>query len=259
MPKKGVFLTLEASKKIKSYLKQNNLSQEEFAEGILDVSSKTLRNWLGGKNSVDLDALDIIIDKLGIGINDLLGDMDCDKYNCTTGVASTVREIYSNHVAIYIEQSYRRITGLFNDHISFLKFPKHGYFKTFEHDPNNSKNFYFEFHIKLEEEIEEVKFTIGFTISKIRIDYGEINIGRDKIDIVQFFQPPNYSVKRIDKKVVRVVTYLDETPHIFIVSSDVPFELEKKGKISEEDLDLPNLLNGQASDIVVFLRHFFFH
>jgi len=41
MPKVGVFLTPEASKKIKRYLKQNNLSQEEFAEN-LKVSSKTL-------------------------------------------------------------------------------------------------------------------------------------------------------------------------------------------------------------------------
>jgi len=59
--------------------------------------------------------------------------------------------------------------------------------------------------------------------------------------------------------VIRVVTYLGETPHTFIVSSDIPFELDKKGKISEADLELPSLLSGNASDIVVFPRHFFFH
>jgi len=251
MPKVGVFLTPEASKKIKRYLKQNNLSQEEFAEN-LKVSSKTLRNWLSGKHSVDLEALDIIIYKLGIGVNDLLGDVDCDRYNYTAGVVSTIREIYQNNVAVYVERSYRKIFDLFQSHITFLRFPQHGYFRTFEHDAKKGKNYYFEFYIKLKEEIETAEFVMSFSVYKVRINYGELHIDHDRVDVVQYFQPPNYSVKRASKNIIRVVTWFDEVPHTFVVNSKIPFEIEEKGKISEYELK-------RADDIAVFWKHFFFH
>ncbi|RKZ77517.1 MAG: hypothetical protein DRR16_29480 [Candidatus Parabeggiatoa sp. nov. 3] len=250
MPKKGVSLTPEASQKIKNYLKQNNLSQEEFAEDVLKVSPKTFRNWLSGKHSVDFEALNIIIEKLGIGVNDLLGDVD--KYNCTTGVVSTIREIYQNNVAVYVEKSYRKIFDLFRNHITFLKYPKDGYFKTFKHDIQKGQNYYFEFQIKLMEEIEEAKFVVSFTVNnQIRINYGEVRLEHDKVDIIQYFQPPDYSVKRAGKNTIRVATWFDELPHTFVINSQIPFEIEEKGKISEYELN-------QANDIAVFWKHFFF-
>jgi transcriptional regulator with XRE-family HTH domain len=246
MPKKGIFLTTEAAKRIKGYLKKNNYSQEKFAEEILEISSKTFRNWLSGKHSVDFNALELILEELGIGIYDLLGDVDCDKYNYSTGVVSTIREIYQNNVAIYVENSYRKIVDLFQNHLTFLKFPKHGYFRTFKHEPEKGQNYYFEFHIKLMEEIEEAKFVISFTVDKIRINYGELHLNHDRVDVVQYFQPPNYSVKMASKNIIRVATWFDEVPHTFVINSQIPFEIEEKGKISECELKLTNDIRGSS-------------
>jgi len=142
---------------------------------------------------------------------------------------------------------------LFRNHITFLKYPKDGYFKTFKHDIQKGQNYYFEFQIKLMEEIEEAKFVVSFTVNnQIRINYGEVRLEHDKVDIIQYFQPPDYSVKRAGKNTIRVATWFDELPHTFVINSQIPFEIEEKGKISEYELN-------QANDIAVFWKHFFFH
>ena len=65
MPKKGVFLTDEAVEKINEYIKLNKSSQDKFARE-LGVSERTFRTWLKSDHSVNLDALDIIIDLKGL-------------------------------------------------------------------------------------------------------------------------------------------------------------------------------------------------
>ncbi len=115
------------------------------------------------------------------------------------------------------------------------------------------KNYYFEFWIVLDEPIEEAKFTISFTINNlVRIDYGEIIIKLDCIEIKQYYQPPDYQVNRPAGCVAKVATWFDELPHTFIVVSDVKFKIIEKGQVSEKTLKSSN-------DIAVFWKHFFFH
>jgi hypothetical protein len=88
--------------------------------------------------------------------------------------------------------------GVFRENPSyFVLLPRKGFFQVFEHNLKYGKNYYFEFWLISETGIEEAKFTISFTIANsIRIDYGEIVVKSDRVEIKQYYQPPNYQVSR---------------------------------------------------------------
>ncbi|MEZ5672159.1 MAG: hypothetical protein R3E08_07125 [Thiotrichaceae bacterium] len=86
----------------------------------------------------------------------------------------------------------------------------------------------------------------------MRIDYGEIIVKSDIIEIKQYYQPPDYQVSRPAECLAKVATWFDELSHTFVVVSDKPFTIVEKGRVSEEKLH-------QSKDIAVFWKHFFFH
>jgi len=254
MSKRGIELSTQTIEIIKDYLRVHEITQEEFAAQ-LQVTPKTLNNWLTGKNTIDLDKLDIIVKMMGIGLEDLLGEDIPQKYVFHEETMRAVWKVYKGGLAAIGHRVYRKIAELFKEHVSFVMFPKRGFFQMFEHNAKKGKNYYFQFWIVTEEAVEEAKFVISFTMGNlIRINYGEILVKKTAVEIKQYYQPPNYEVKRPEKEVclAKVVTWFDEMSHTFVVVSDVKFKIVEKGKISEEDLR-------DSKDIAVFWKHFFFH
>jgi transcriptional regulator with XRE-family HTH domain len=258
MPKSGIQLPLKSAQTILTYLAENKISQTTFAN-TLEVTPRTLNNWLAGRHTIDPAKLQWIIHQVGIGLEDFFDGAVPTEYGCPNGVVSCVGQVYNNGVAATVEKTYPRIVKFFQEQISFTKFPRHGFFQAFEHDVHKGKNYYFQFWLTSEEKIAEAKFVMSFTIASnshyaIRISYGEVLVKPEKVGIKQYFQPSDYAVQRPEKQfcVAKVATWLDEAPHTFVVNSDVKFKIVEKGRISEEELR-------RASDIGVFWKHFFFH
>jgi hypothetical protein len=160
---------------------------------------------------------------------------------------------YKTGVANLLHNVYRKIEELFMKRISFVLLPRKGFFQIFEHDTKKGKNYYFEFWLVSETVVEEIQFTISFTIANtIRIDYGEIIVTSNAVKIKQFYQPPDYQVKRPNECLAKVVTWFDELSHTFVIVSDKPFKIIEKGRISEEKLH-------HVDDVAIFWKHFFFH
>lgn len=257
MPKTGIVLSKQATQTVKDYLEQHKLSQETFAEEILHVSPRTLRNWLAGKTAIDDDKLELIIKTLGVGVEDFLGGEIPQHYKFQYGVVDAVFRVWKDGVAAVGESAYGKIVELFRDHVSFVRLPRSGFFQAFEHSPRQAKNYYREIWLTPAEDLDEIKFVFSFTINKFfRISYGEIILKKDTVEVVQYYQPPNYQIKRIDNasRTIKAATWLDEAPHTFVVTSDVKFTLEDKGRVLLSEDELKN-----AGDVAVFWRHFFFH
>ncbi|OQW94024.1 MAG: hypothetical protein BWK79_08050 [Beggiatoa sp. IS2] len=263
MPKKGIQLPTQTIEIIKNYLKEHKMTQEKFAKK-LGVSSRTLSNWLSGRSPVEPDELDNLAKILGIGLEDLFnGELPEEYdllYNFYKETVKAVWKVYKSGLAGIGQRIYKKIDRLFRNHVSFVLTPRKGFFQTFEHDTKKGKNYYFQFWIQLEEEIAEAKFVISFTIGNVvRVDYGEIIVKPESVEIKQYYQTPtHYQVKRPVKDVctTKVVTWFDEMSHTFIVVSDVQFKIVEKGRISEGEL---KQVQNQANDIALFPKHFFFH
>lgn len=254
MPKKGIELSPKAIEAIKHYLKRNKMTQEKLADQ-LQVTPKTLNNWLSKRSTIDKDKLDSLIRILGLGLEDLFADNIPNEYVFHEETVKAVWRVYRSGLADIGHRVYRKIGELFRKNVSFVLFPKRGFFQTFEHDIKKGKNYYFQFWIQTDEEITEATFIISFTIKHlIRVNYGEIIVKSDNIEVKQYYQPPNFQVKRPDKSLcsIKVVTWFDEMPHTFVVVGDSPFKIIEKGRISEDELK-------QADDIAFFPKHFFFH
>lgn len=223
----------------------------------MHVSPRTLRNYLAGKTKIDDNKLEIIVKTLGIGVEDLLGEEMPEHYKFKYNVVDAVFLIWRDGVAAVGEKAYAKIVELFRDRVSFTRLPRTGYFQTFEHNPRCGKNYYREIWLTPEQEVEEVKFIFSFTINKFfRINYGEIILKQDTIEVVQYYQPPNYQIKRIDNntRTLKAATWVDEAVHTFVISSDVKFKLEDKGRVTMTEAELRN-----AGGVAVFWRHFFFY
>ena len=94
---------------------------------------------------------------------------------------------------------------------------------------------------------------MSFTIANlVRIDYGEIIIKPDCIEIKQYYQPSDYQINKDVHNIIKVATWFDELSHTFIVVGNVKFKIIEKGRVSEEKLKSTN-------DMAVFWKHFFFH
>jgi hypothetical protein len=256
MPKKGIYLPPRAVEAIKTHIEQRGIVYETFAKKTLKVSVRTLHNWLASKNAIDQEKLDLLIKELGIGVEDLFGEQLPEEYRARDDMFPTLRLMYETGVALTVKNAYSNVAKLFWQHISFNKFPKTGYFKTFEHDISKRKNYYCQIWLIPEEEVEEITFTFSFTIFNIlRITYGEVILKKDCVELKQYYQPPNYIIVErpsIKKPLVKAATWFDEANHTFIISSNVKFKLENKGYISEMDLR-------HTDDVAVFWKHFFFH
>ncbi len=256
MPKKGIYLPPQAVEAIKTHIEQSGIDYETFAKKALKVSVRTLHNWLAAKNTIDQEKLDILIKELGIGVGDLLGEQLPEEYRSRDDVFPTLRLVYETGIALTVKNAYSNVAKLFWQQISFNKFPKTGYFQTFEHDISKRKNYYCQIWLIPEEEVEEITFTFSYTVFNVlRITYGEVILKKDCVELKQYHQPPpNYTVKRPDMKkpLIKAATWFDELNHTFIISSNVKFKLEDKGYISEMDLK-------HADDIAIFWKHFFFH
>jgi len=249
MPKKGIQLSAQTVEIIKDYLREHEITQEEFAEK-LEVTPRTLSNWLSAKNAVDFDKLDVIAKTLGIGLEDLFGDIPQD-YVFHHETARAAWWLYRTGLAGLFQRTYKKVAELFRERVSFVLVPKRGYFQTFEHDISRGKNYYFQFWLVSEEDIAEAKFTISFTIANlVRIDYGEIIVRKEDVVLKAYYQPPDFYVERPAKEVclAKVATWFDEMSHTFVVVSNVKF----KGRTSEEELR-------KSEDVLVFWKHFFFH
>jgi transcriptional regulator with XRE-family HTH domain len=254
MPKKGITLPDKAVKVIKHYLKINKVSQSEFAEQ-LQTTPRTLTNWLSGRSTIDQDKIDKIAEILGIGLENLFDSNIPKEYIFHEEAAQAIWRIYKSGLAALGQRTYEKIVELFKEHVAFVIPPKKGFFRTFKYDLSEGKNYYFQFWIISEDKVAETKFTMSFTIANIvRIDYGEFIVKQDIVEVKQYYQPSNYQVKRPtgDINAIKVATWLDELPHTFVVVSDIPFEIEIKGEISEKELK-------ESEDIVIFWKHFFFH
>lgn len=254
MSKKRVQLSTQTIKVIKNCLKEREITQEELALKLM-VTPRTLTNWLSGKNPVDFDKLDRIVRIIGIGLEDLFGDDIPQEYVFHQETARVAWWLYKTGVANLFQRTYRKVAELFRKRISFVLVPKKGFFQIVEHDANKEKNYYFQFWIITDEKIETAKFTLSFTIADLlRIDYGEIIVGKEIVDLKAYYQPPDFQVKRPERAIclVKIATWFDEMSHTFIVVSDIKFKIVEKGRISEKELR-------NSEDIAVFWKHFFFH
>lgn len=254
MPRKGIKLPDKTVQIIKSHLKKHRLTQAKFAEQ-LAVSPKTLNNWLSGRNTIDQKDINKILEMLGVGLEDFFAGDIPKEYVFHEEIGSVIWRIYKSGLAILGCRVYKRIAELFKTHINFVIPPKKGFFQTVKQDSKSKKDYYFQFYIIPEEKVNTARFVISFTLADVvRIDYGEFTVKQDIIEVIQYYQPPNYQVKRPTGNInaIKVATWFDELPHTFTVVSDIRFKIEKKGEISEETLQ-------SAEDIVIFWKHFFFH
>jgi len=252
MSKKSIPLSLKTIEIIKTHLATRHITHEEFAKQ-LKITPKTLNNWLSGRTAIEFNKLDHLVKTLGVGLEELFGDEIPQDYIFHQEAAQVSFRLYKTGVAGLLHNAYRKIGELFMMRISFVLLPRKGFFQVFEHNLKYGKNYYFEFWLISETGIEEAKFTISFTIANIiRIDYGEIVVKSDRVEIKQYYQPPNYQVSRPTECLAKVVTWFDELPHTFVVVSDQPFKIIEKGRISEGKLH-------HVDDIAIFWKHFFFH
>ncbi len=252
MSKRAIPLSPKTVTVIKHHLASQNITHEEFAKH-LKVTPKTLNNWLSGRTAIEFSKIDHLVKTLGIGLEDLFADEIPQEYTFHQEAAQVSFWLYKRGVAGLLHNAYRKIGELFMKRISFVLLPRKGFFQVFEHHTKNGKNYYFEFWLISETTADEAKFTISFTIANmIRIDYGEIIVKPDTVEIKQYYQPPDYQVARPTECLAKVATWFDELSHTFIVVGDKPFTIVEKGHVSEEKLR-------QSKEIAVFWKHFFFH
>lgn len=261
MPKTGVHLSSNAVKIIREYLDEAHLSQEVFAD-YLQVTPRTLTNWLTGKHAVETDKLQLMIHQLGIGIEDFLGNNVLGECNSSTEVIKILQQLMHSGAIFAMGKFYIKLAKLFTQQLSVLKFPNKGFFQTLEHDPNKGSDYYFEFWIISDKPVEKVQFTLSFTLTPpldklytLRVSYGEVLVQADKIEIKQYFQPDSYrTIERPLEKncLAKVALWFDKSPHLFVINAPVKFKILPKGRITEAALN-------KSSDIAVFRKHFFFH
>lgn len=263
MPKSGTPLSEYAVRVIKEQLSDRGISQAAFARDWLYKEPRTFRNWLSRKTGVSNEEIEAIAKALGIGIEDLLGESKVpNSFHFYFDVIGAVEQVVKRGLSKGGE-AYTNVTRLFNERVCFTKLPLKGYFRAFEHKAEGKKvNHYY--HVKLspidESPREKVRFVFSFTVSGfhrnlLRIEYGEVILRPDKVEIVQYYQTPNFELERSpeDPWEVTVATWFDKLPHTFIVTSDVPFDLSELGKISEEELQR------RRAEIACLPKHFFFH
>lgn len=249
MPKKGIFLPPQAINAIKTYLDEHNLTREEFAEN-MGVASRTVTNWLSGKTSVDNEKLELIIKILGIGVQELLGNVP-EEYNVRSDFPSIFRVVLNNtQLVTKLIRIYKNAVMLFFKYVTLNKYPETGFFDTFYHDENKGKNYYSEIWILSNEPIDKAKFVISFTLAeRIRVDYGEIQVEKDRVTAYQYYQDfPDVSQRPTEHNcIAKFTTWFGEESCLFIVRSNIKFRVEVKGKIPDHEIC-------QANDIAAFWK-----
>lgn len=73
MSKKAIQLSQKTVAVIKHYLAIQNITHEEFAKQ-LNVTPRTLNNWLSGRTAMEFSKIDHLVKTLGIGLEDLFED-----------------------------------------------------------------------------------------------------------------------------------------------------------------------------------------
>lgn len=252
MSKKAIPLSPKIIAVIQYHLITRQITHEEFAQQ-LKITPRTLNNWLSGKTAIEFNRLDHLVKTLGVGLEELFGNDIPQDYIFHQETARVAWWLYKSGVATIFHNAYRKVAELFMKRISFVLLPKKGFFQVFEHHVKHGKNYYFEFWLVSDEPVEEAHFTLSFTSANlVRIDYGEVIVKSDYVEIKQYYQPPDYQVKRPNQCLAKVVTWFDELSHTFVVVSNKPFKIIEKGRISEEKLH-------HVDDVAIFWKHFFFH
>lgn len=132
-----------------------------------------------------------------------------------------------------IADKYKVMHDFFEKNEFFTIIPESGYWRKFRHDASQQKNCYFSF--KLVPKVKNATFHIAYTLespinigsiipNKIKIIYGKIEQLDDCIIVTQHYDTPgSYKIKPSNE--IIVTTWLDESNHDFIITSNHDFGL----------------------------------
>ncbi len=247
MPKIGFFLPQAGSDIIKKRLREMNISQEKFAYDYLDITPKTLGNWLGQRTSIDLKKFEAILINLGIGIEDIFSDKLPKEYRSKTNIFfnQNLRALMSSDKIQKLFDKHRKnnqdMLQYVLQHVSFCTIPMKGPFVTIRNDGTKQKC-YADIYITTQERFEETIFILSFQLLEVvRVNIGEIIVKRNQVIAKPYFKKNFHIVNRSPQKTatVRIATWFyDEGCLFFIKNKDkISFTAEVRGYLNEEDIE----------------------
>ncbi len=242
MPKTGFILPPEGARKIKDVLKKRGISQEVFAPEYLEVSDRTLRNWLSGTTRIDEHNLEKLLMHIGIGVEDVFGNelpgVYRDKSTLSRLIANFRRLVLEGDIAEVIKK-YKGYLESLAEHVSFHRIPERGPFFTFVHDETHAHR-YAHIEVVLPEGVENATLSLSFQFLKVvRVTIGHIVVNQDSVTATPFFQKYPHTVER-DKnnpEVIHFAMWFASDPTVFFVESlnDCVFEARLSEMLTEQE------------------------
>jgi len=201
MPKRGLTIPEEGAQVIRARLKTLSWSQEAFAEEIMSVTSRTLRNWLSGKTTIDEHSLENMLMHIGLGVSDVFREnlprTYQEKSTMSLMVSTFKKLLLSGDVRRAIEKYRKYLKGL-AEHVSFHRIPLKGPYLMFDHD-ETYHNHYAVVSLTVDPSRESSTYVLSWRfLNLVRVNLGEITVTTTETTVKPFFQKYSHTVSRAD-------------------------------------------------------------
>ena len=247
-----IYLNEKASSKVKQCLKAKEITQEDFAQDYLQVTLRTFQNWLAGSTPITFEKLDIIQKFCCISIKDLFGKVPKEYSTTTKTLVQILKQFLDIEFLSSVRRNYQDYINWLVERIHFHPYPTEGWFQSIEHNiDKNGINFYGDISIKIIDKNIPIdgSFVIGFIymVGRVRLDYGEMLIKEDYIEVKESFVRNSVKYKLpIDKQkfqesgiLFSIVTWFGEEDCTFIIQSkNTEFLVSPMIKIEEEESEV---------------------
>lgn len=263
---KSVKLNSTSVDKIKSFIKEQGITQEDFAEKYLDVTLRTLQNWFSQKTPITIEKLDLIQRFLGISVKELFGDIPLGYHSKKTTPLQTMMKLINRQFFLRTMSHYKRYIDWIHERIHPHPYPTSGYFCVFEGDQNNHYGGYYtkvSIFIEKKKNLYNTKFTIGYVvpIDRMRIDYGSFILTKDSIEITRIFIgnsiTNNVSINdgliNEDQIKLNIITWISPENSTFVIHCEsIDFKIENHGLIKVSDDDVKEIISGKHTGTFIF-------
>ena len=216
--------------KIRKLLLIRDMTQGQLAK-FCNVEERTVARWIRtdskqiGKR-VNGRTLELIASALQVGFIDIISNEENNKKEMTKTAEDEIAILQSRGrrpILDIIQQEWDQISFYLGCiHMSHI--PPTGYFKLFKNE--QTKKHYFA-HIIIQPRVtaKSYIFTFAYSIGTIRIEYGDIKIDGDTVELISYFTSQNDKCHRNKDGSISVWTWFGEDVVPFTVSCLKLFDL----------------------------------
>ncbi len=253
MPKLGFLLTSQGAERLRERLAEEGLSQEVIADE-LNVTARTLRNWLAADTRIDSVHLEQLLTRLGVGPQEVLERNDYLQYFCKPSVLEAWKALRALAVSGAMSGAvtrYRDMVSAMLRHVSFSRIPDRGPFRKITQGGDQQQCY---LHVAIEPgmRVEETSFLLSFLfLDLVRVNIGKIVVDRRVVTALPFFQRYPHRVERDpEDAAIRFAMWVNGYGSIFFVESEDGLVFQAKIVEGLNEAEMAR----QADRIVVFWK-----